>query len=412
MKIFKSKILYLFREIAYVNILTIQMTFYAFNSLLGFKYGGIQGNSLYMITSILSSVICYLFIFFDLLKMKKVFGISVFLFSIPLFLILNYFLSQEFNPVNNLSIQLFFLFSFPSLLIGYIVGYNSEINFFRRGFIFVSLLISFAIIKISNDLYTANFEDFDTIFGGASYQTLSYTCAFCYSIILFNYLYPINARLSFNVIFESLSLFFLLALFAAIILSGGRGGAVVAILNTFLFILFRYKIKGIFIFSLTIFFLFSLVIINSSFYEVFLARGTRVFSYISGSGIDVSETSGRDEIWEFCMAFIYKKPLFGYGIFSYTTYLGPFYPHNFFLEVFVQGGIFYFIFWLFVLVIFFLKLRIILIKDKKNILLLTTVVTSFSFLSFSGTYLQSGLFWFSLMVVLFFRFKPKTLELI
>ena len=153
------------------------------------------------------------------------------------------------------------------------------------------------------------------------------------------------------------------------------------------------------------------MVVNSSFYEVFLIRGSRVFSYISGSGIDISETSGRDEIWQFCIPFVYNRPLFGYGIFSYTTYLGPLYPHNFLLEVLIQGGIFYFILWLFVLIVFFIKLRAILIRDKNNILLLTTIVTSFSFLSFSGTYLQNGLFWFSLMVVLFFKFKPNTLEL-
>ncbi len=408
MKLYKSDILFLFREIAYVNILTIQMTFYAINSLLGFKYGGIEGNSVYLIISLSSSIIGYLFIFSDLLKMKKVINITAFLFCIPLFLILSYFVSQEFNSVTNLSIQLFFLFSLPSLLIGFIVGYKGEISLFRRGFVFVALLITMSIIKISNDLYSAKFEDFDTIFGGASYQTLSYTCAFCYSIILFKHLYPISTKFSF---FNLFNLFFLLVLFSAIILSGGRGGAVIVILNTFLFILFRYRLKGLFIFSLTAFFLFFLVIVNSSFYEVFLIRGSRVFSYISGSGIDVSETSGRDEIWQFCMPFVYNRPLFGYGIFSYTTYLGPLYPHNFLLEVLIQGGIFYFILWLFVLIVFFIKLRAILIRDKNNILLLTTIVTSFSFLSFSGTYLQNGLFWFSLMVVLFFKFKPNTLEL-
>ena len=108
MNFYKSDLLFFLREIAYVNILTIQMTFYAINSLFGLKYAGIEGNYVYLIISIASSIFAYLFIFSDILKMKKVVNISAYLFCIPLFLILSFLGSQEFNLVTNLSIQLFF----------------------------------------------------------------------------------------------------------------------------------------------------------------------------------------------------------------------------------------------------------------------------------------------------------------
>lgn len=405
MKFCKSGFFNLLREIAYVNILTIQMTFFAFNSILGLKYQGAENNVFYIVILILSSILSYIFIFSDLLRLRKFSGYSVLLLFFPLLIIISFLLAQQFNPVTILSLQFFFIFSLPSLYIGYIVALDGEITLLKRGFVIVSYIVLLSILTIIRDMLSASYEDFNFIFGGASYQTLSYTSAFCYSVILFQHFYAKRTKSSLSNI---LNISFLLIFFSAVILSGGRGGAVIVIFSTFYFILSRDGLKSVILFSLFFGTIFFFLLSNSIFFEIFMNRGARVFSYISGSGIDLNETSGRDELWNYIMPFVYDSPVFGYGIFSYTAWLGPLYPHNFFLEILIQGGIVYLFFWLFLLTVFFLKLRNVLKQFFANIVVLSTVVTSFTFLLFSGTYLQNGLFWFSLTIVIFSNLRTNS----
>ena len=82
------------------------------------------------------------------------------------------------------------------------------------------------------------------------------------------------------------------------------------------------------------------------------------------------------------------------------------YPHNIFLEFLLQGGVIYLTFWIILFAKLFKKFKQLLRKDDTNFFLIPISVFPFIQLLASGTYLESGLFWFTIAYV----FNYKTIN--
>ena len=121
----------------------------------------------------------------------------------------------------------------------------------------------------------------------------------------------------------------------------------------------------------------------------------------------MSKTSNRDILYEESIKLIKKKPLIGYGFLDYLNQTGFGYPHNFFLEVLLQGGLLFLIIWSIFLIYFFHRLTILIKNNKNYIVILPFVVYCFIQLLFSSTYLLEPFFWFSIIFVFTASSKHK-----
>ena len=120
----------------------------------------------------------------------------------------------------------------------------------------------------------------------------------------------------------------------------------------------------------------------------------------------MGETSDRDITYGDALDAFYESPAFGYGIYKYADKLG-FYPHNIFLQVMVQGGVFYLIIFVtFITVLFVKALR--MLKDSTNSLLIIIALYPFVLLLFSGSYTRDPLFWFLVTYLFVVNYTPKS----
>ena len=111
---------------------------------------------------------------------------------------------------------------------------------------------------------------------------------------------------------------------AVIFLSGGRGGFVTIAVGLLLFYV-TYKGSR----ATSLWFISVLVLLFVVVGGAFIGRGSsdfryvmdtntsRVFSYFSNGGIDMSQTSGRDVVFSKSFEMAMERPVMGYGVFGY-----------------------------------------------------------------------------------------------
>jgi hypothetical protein len=397
------------RAVIYVNLLTIQISFFSVLAIFGMSYGGSGESNLYRFVLLISSALAYLIIFVDIFLLKRNSRKTIYLLSLPFLVLITFVISGIFSEFTIQTISIFLLLVVPSMLIGYVLGTCNEIIILRNGFVFVSVLVWIGILKSLNALIAADHNALFTIFGGGQYQALSYFCSFSYSMLLANFLFFQIKRTK---LITFLYLSMLLVLMLGVVLSGGRGGAVVVVASTLVFSIHKYGFRSTFL-KLLILVLFIIILITQiqgyDIYDRIIGGGSRLFSYISDSGLDLSQTSNRDLVWEHTLTHIKESWLFGYGPFTYESTLGPgFYPHNLFLDFFIHGGLIYVLIWIVILLGFFIKLRSIMKRDLSVMIFLVLFFNSFIMLMFSATYLQEGLFWFSIIYIFSYKFKATS----
>ena len=292
--------------------------------------------------------------------------------------------------------KIFLAESIPAMFIASLFSRKRLCAQFVRCFDILMLIISLGLLLNFRRCLSGNVG-----IGGGTSQALSYYSAFAFSINLFFLLFGkgIN-RFS---IFQTQKFFFVgLTLLPVQVIScfigGGRGAAVLMIASLFLFVFFIYKKKKMRIFNyLTIGLLSVIVGLFSlpSKYSNLLSNGyERAFSYINEEGeLDVTETSNRDIIYKKAMDAICVSPLIGYGLFAYTDVLGC-YPHNMLLDVLMQGGVLYGIFFFFVVFLLIAWLYMSSFLNSNVMPLWLFFLYSFVDLSFSGSYMRNPLFWF------------------
>lgn len=250
-------------------------------------------------------------------------------------------------------------------------------------------------------------------------QHLSYYAAFCFVICLFLLLFgsmyerfPFFKKKAYR-IFCYLLLFYLLAM---MFISGGRGALGTLAIGVILLLyyyrkyykislhLLRFAIIGGVVVAV------ALMIMPSEYNEVVSRNFGRVFSFFN-TDLDIYDrTSGRDEAIKVAFAQISDNLVLGSGLFGYkdvfTAKSGLGWPHNIFIEVLLQGGLIFFVAFMVVL-LFFFKKSIRILKSPYNIVFLLFVVYPMSFLMFSGSYMGETLFWFSIAYVFNYSLNTK-----
>ena len=75
------------------------------------------------------------------------------------------------------------------------------------------------------------------------------------------------------------------------------------------------------------------------------------------------------------------------------------YPHNIFLELFLQGGILFLVLGVILLIMFVVKLTKIVRTDQRMIMIVPLAIYPFTELMYTGSYMENGRFWFCMMFV-------------
>lgn len=295
--------------------------------------------------------------------------------------------------------RIFIAESLPAILIAIVLAKSNRLNTLSRYYDLLNVMLTIGLI-LNFRIFTSG--SIGGLAGTTNYQALSYTAALAFSINIFGLLagdfYPERFRVFKSTFFYVLELMFLPVQMLACIMSGGRGGAILIILS--FIVVFYYANKWKKKKSRTILTLLGIAAIGILLLSILpdqysdpISNGlSRQFSYIGDNGIDMGKTSNRDITYGKALEAFYENPVFGYGLYRYADKLG-FYPHNIFLQVMVQGGVFYLLmFVLFMFLVFRKAFK--MLNDSSNSLLIITALYPFVQLLFSGSYTRNPLFWF------------------
>lgn len=403
------------KNIVFVATLIGQLLFFSFLSIFGLEYRGMEESSGYVIFCVLLAALTLLIFTSDYFIFRR-FSLnlnSTILFVLPAFVALVYFIEKATAETAERSLIFYLLFSLPATYIGIYVARRRSIVSMAKWFEVLMLVMTLSVITslilplFRNEAFLA--------FAGSSHQTASYISAFAYSLnlffLLFDHRYQLF-RFHYTRIYKISSYILLLLQIAGVLYSGGRGGFVVIINATLILMWLKirqenYGLKKIstilLFFALGFSFLLSRLLQNESF----LASSGRVFSYISSGGIDISQTSGREFVYKDALKLITDKPILGYGLFKYSDF--TIFPHNIFLEILLNGGIVYLSFTIILGYLFFKKFKFIIQKEPENILALAIFIFPITELMFSGTYLETPLFWFVIAYV--FSYTVESFEI-
>lgn len=343
-----------------------------------------------------------MFCFWGIAKLKEKTASSVFMMVVPVVISFLYFAE---GATSKIMVKSFLAFSLPCVYVAVDVAGRQSIRYFSKWLEVIMLIITMAVIIILPSVIFARELTFE-------YQSYSYYAGFAFCINYFFLMF--RDKFDRFSIFKSKTYFFfsiplLLVQAAASLISGGRGGFLLIMSSLVIFTLLslRYSARRKWLLALVVLFaglgLF-ISIIPSTFSDAMSQGSARTFSYISGGHIDLTQTSGRDNVYEQAISLIKEQPLLGYGFFDYFRHL-RYYPHNIFLEVLLQGGFLYLIVFVLFLLFVIRKMIKIIKRDDDNLLLLAMTLWPTVELLFSASYVMFGMFWFIVTYVVCYNSK-------
>lgn len=402
-----------FKIFLYCVDLLGQEFFFCICPLLGIHYEGAGSSSIYVIYSIALFAATMFYALRDLRKARKKINKRFFLF-LPLIMTIIFFIEYAITPARGLewtwkSYMFFMLFCMPAMYVGISLAINKEIRRLYANFDAVTIIIALGIIASIPVLLSTGVA---SLAGGDSndsgdYNTVAYCSALSFGFIYYGILNKPQDRYKLfkGRLFVTISILFMVALAFTAFSSGGRGGSLLLIVLFIYLSMTKINRKNIFkvllgsipaliIITMTINYVLASNPLISAVYE---HGAERAFQYISNEGIDTSKSSGRDKIYEEAIKSISNNPFAINGLFRTVGMRG--YPHNFFIEILLDGGVVYFLFW----IIYLFKMGVKYVKMKKAdkvlkfliLIVLYTMVSTF----FGGTYLMTGLFWFILAFI-------------
>ena len=244
-------------------------------------------------------------------------------------------------------------------------------------------LISFYNLDLFDELGTKDLK----------YQLYSYISAL--SIILLVQLVFVKSIFGKKKLIKLISFSSIVIYSATLIYYGGRGAGLVV------FVFFIYSIlKYIKFINLKKIILFAIIVISLTIaYEYFVADEFGLY-FLNGIDrfltiIDQNGLGNRNKPWLTSIELIKDKPILGYGIFNYSNYI---HPHNIFLQIILQFGIFFgFLINIILLGKLYLtsKYQNLFNYDMYNILIIYTL----TYLLFSSNYLISNFFWILILTL-------------
>jgi len=394
------------KNVILVSTLISGLLFFSVLSIFGIEYQGINESPSFAIFCIALAALSILVILIDFFPLKKfsLNGSTIIFLLLPVFISLFFFAEQTSSELALTQFRNYLVFSLSSTYIGIYVARRRWLAHIAKWFEIVMIIFSVSIM-VSLIVPFFNNEEFSS-FAGSSYQTASYISAFAYSLNLFFLLFGNRYELfkfHYFKIYKILMYILLPVQITGVLVSTGRGGFVVVFVSTIVFLWLKGKdqkegIKNVLMIILFLT-LSGLIFLPRLIHnELFLSSSGRVFSYISGSGIDMSQTSGRERVFSNAIKLIKDRPFTGYGMFGYYDFIDD-YPHNIFLEVLLNGGILYLLFTLLIGFLFFKKLKLLIKQEPENLFVLAIFIYPITELMFTGTYISTSLFWFVISYV-------------
>lgn len=396
-----------FKHLVYALTLLSQPFFWGICSMLNYDYEGVSSGSIFVVYLLSLFFLTILFIGIDLMNRSVKFNKLILV--VPLFFTICYFIDNmlsggEIAEWTKKSYLFFMLFGVSGSLIGATLPFSS-VGLLYKYVDLITFIIGIGFIRsIPKMMLVGGMID--------GYQDISYLSALSFCFILYGFLSNNQNRLFFfkNYAIRLISILVGIANIVSVLASGGRGGAVLLIIGSlvicFTFVEKKNMMKVIFfhIPVLIVLLLFGARLIGSSALSSILSNGMeRAFSYIDSGGIDMSQTSNRDLTYGEAWARIKAEPLYGSGIFRTIGEYG--YPHNIFIEMWESAGLLYLIFWIFIFKKSFINYSS-LVKDNKDFYsLLPLFLYPSIFLLFSGSYLMTCTFWFTITFLLSYKSK-------
>ena len=371
--------------------LFIQTIMYAIFALIGLNEG--QYNSyIYLAMSSVAVIIALIQLINQRkIKINTLFGIAICL----LIAIHHYITVQTKNP--SLNINYFFVWGFVTLLLFGTVE-RTSITASVKYIEIVNLIQSIAAMIVTIRFFAlGNRIVNDLSFGGETYNTISYVSSTSVGLFLY-FLYFCNPVLRFRFFNKPFCRFvyWVLIVLSTIttFLSGGRGGAVLIILYILVFIWHFNKTsaninKRIIVNALLIGvgICFVYVAISNDALQSSLSR---TFSYITRTGFDFTQTSYRNQVYTSAINSIKERVLLGYGPLNYPDGI---YPHNYFLELLLSGGIVYLIIGSFIIIRVIRRAVVSFRYNDERLLMAFVFLSTIVMLMFSGSFYLNVRFW-------------------
>lgn len=401
------------RDLFYTLTIFEQILVFSIFSILGIDYGGVEsGSNVYYLTTAVIFCIDLFCLTTDPQRSTKLnlWG-AFFLCSIVLFVTF----AIVAGKINTTMFKCYAILCVPSILIAIHKGNNGrDLQWIGKWLdpimTIIGIALCFSIPKLTGAI----------LVGDAYYsQNLSYYASLCLSLDLFLLKYgsAIRDRAPFfqTGCYKAFQILLFPCLLGAVFISGGRGGFVVIAVSVLVFLITgRKRIKHLWrkVFLVFLAVTGSLLIVgkalNSDIMDIVARNTSRIFSYITASGIDMTETSGRDGVYKVTLNLIRQRPILGYGFFSYPDALKiqP-YPHNLFLEWLLQGGGVYFIIAFTVLICALYKFRNMISRKQEFFLIMPIGIYALTELMFSASYMQFAAFWFFVVYVCCFKVPTK-----
>lgn len=398
------------KEKEWKNIIVIlclfsSQLFFSVTTIFGYQYEGIDSSNVYAIYIVVIMFAALLLSISTLIRAKYCFNYAE---IIVLFLPFVFFAEMCLRVLvygeimSSLHYFSFFcLWSVPAIYVAVYVKktntFSSLIKWFEvvEWILTIAVIITFLIPYLLGDSYLIYLKE-----ANINYQSAAYMGSFAYGLNLYFLFYGKDNkrfRIVSAKIYLFISWFLLLVQILCVFIAGGRGGAVLVVEYTMFFLVIsiinkksKRKFKGIaLLISIVLILICILPILlqNNNFYASF----SRAFAFIGEKGINWGGTSGRDVVYRVAIERIMRNPVTGYGIFYSLGNFG--YPHNFFLELFLEGGIVFCVLGTILFLSILLKIFLIC-WEKKDPFLAIIFLYPITMLMFSGTYIQTGLFWF------------------
>lgn len=361
--------------------------------------------SLYVYIKVCFGVFTIIYTFVSILLSKKIniFFVFTFFFSIliSIFLIITslYYSRQPFSRSTLITIT----YLVPFIMLCGLAIPNFDLKKLTK---FIPFIIFSLFLTGTVGLLIPNITgETKNALSGFTYQNTSYFFAMGFLLILIKLLIrqKESGLLTISLIDITLIIYFLILSF----LGGGKGSIVTILVSLIFFILFsKIDLKYILFISVTVI-LFVIVTFSLRERVELLNNGIlRSFSFISfDSQVLWDNSSGRDSVYRLAIQLILEKPILGWGLgSSYFTDLQE-YPHNIFLEAFLDGGIFFFVFLTGILIFSFFYLFRTAKTKEEYIFVFMGFTFNFILLQFSGSYLFGTYFlWFGILICTYNKF--------
>lgn len=380
--------------------------FSAFCGITGYEQK--EESSLYLYFMMTLFFLSMFLVVHDIFIKRKSYNKTVLL--IPVFFTICYFfdVNSEQIPLEWTikSYQFFIFFSLPSIMIASIMAKSRRVESLYKNIDLIMFVLGVGMIA-----YLPKMVYVGEIIKG--YNNISYQSALALGYLYYGLLSKREDRYAIfkTKLFRIISIVMCIFLALTSLASGGRGGVVflLALVSIISFIFVNKKNIMTVVFIIVPLGILSIIIIanfvhDSVLNDVFDSGIARAFSYLTSNGIDMSQTSNRDIVYEVAMKNIEKNPYTGYGIFHTIGAFG--YPHNIFLEMIEGGGLCYFFFWIIIIVKCFSR-GYKIVKSYSNMsFLIPLFLYPCTMLLFSGSYVMNGPFWFFVCYSLCFKKIP------